>query len=171
MKKAADVCMILEGTYPYVPGGVSTWVHQIISGLPEISFALFFIGSRKDLTPPQHYQLPPNVLCLDEAYLYDDAHPSDITPGKVPSRVKNPFYHTLNELYLAATEPERIELFWKLIDQLDRMQGQFSFGNLCHDTEAWETLLKLYEKFAPDESFLDYFWTTRFLNLPIWRIV
>ena len=32
----ADVGLLLEGTYPYVSGGVSTWVHEIISGFPEL---------------------------------------------------------------------------------------------------------------------------------------
>ncbi|HCO91849.1 MAG TPA: hypothetical protein DIT40_12840, partial [Alphaproteobacteria bacterium] len=26
----ADVCLLLEGTYPYVTGGVSNWVHDVI---------------------------------------------------------------------------------------------------------------------------------------------
>ncbi len=34
----ADVCLMLEGTYPYVLGGVSAWVDQIIKGLPELKF-------------------------------------------------------------------------------------------------------------------------------------
>ena len=37
-KAPADVCLLLEGTYPYVSGGVSSWVHDIIGGLPEVSF-------------------------------------------------------------------------------------------------------------------------------------
>ncbi|HUQ25414.1 MAG TPA: DUF3492 domain-containing protein, partial [Burkholderiales bacterium] len=41
----ADIGFILEGTYPYVAGGVSSWVHQIIRGFPEYRFALAFIGS------------------------------------------------------------------------------------------------------------------------------
>ncbi|MBN9127926.1 MAG: DUF3492 domain-containing protein, partial [Nitrosospira sp.] len=36
----ADIALLLEGTYPYIRGGVSAWVHQIISGLPEIRFAV-----------------------------------------------------------------------------------------------------------------------------------
>ena len=40
----ADVTLLLEGTYPYVSGGVSSWVHQIIRGLPEIKFSLVFLG-------------------------------------------------------------------------------------------------------------------------------
>ena len=40
-----DVCMLVEGTYPYVAGGVSAWVHDIIKGHPELRFSVFNIGS------------------------------------------------------------------------------------------------------------------------------
>ena len=36
----ADVTLILEGTYPYVAGGVSSWVHQILNSYPDRRFAL-----------------------------------------------------------------------------------------------------------------------------------
>jgi glycosyltransferase involved in cell wall biosynthesis len=39
----SDICLILEGTYPYVVGGVSTWVHSLIAGLPDLEFALMHI--------------------------------------------------------------------------------------------------------------------------------
>ena len=29
----ADIALLLEGTYPFIRGGVSSWVHQIITGL------------------------------------------------------------------------------------------------------------------------------------------
>jgi len=40
-----DVCLILEGTYPYIVGGVSNWTHALLSGLPELDFALVHLGS------------------------------------------------------------------------------------------------------------------------------
>lgn len=41
----ADIALLLEGTYPFIRGGgVSSWVHQMISGLPEYRFALVFLG-------------------------------------------------------------------------------------------------------------------------------
>ena len=41
----ADITLLLEGTYPFVSGGVSSWVHQIIRGLSEIKFHLLDITS------------------------------------------------------------------------------------------------------------------------------
>lgn len=40
--EVADIALLLEGTYPYVRGGVSSWVHQIISGMPERTFSIAF---------------------------------------------------------------------------------------------------------------------------------
>ena len=40
MSKAADVCLVLEGTYPFVSGGVSSWVHHLATHMPEITFTL-----------------------------------------------------------------------------------------------------------------------------------
>ena len=37
-KPEADVGLLLEGSYPFVRGGVSTWVHELIKGLPELRF-------------------------------------------------------------------------------------------------------------------------------------
>ena len=48
-----DVTLILEGTYPYVAGGVSTWVHQILGAYPDRSFALLHIGAH-----PEAYEKP-----------------------------------------------------------------------------------------------------------------
>jgi len=39
-----DVCLILEGTYPYIVGGVSNWTHALLNGLPEVDFALVHLG-------------------------------------------------------------------------------------------------------------------------------
>lgn len=46
----ADVGLLLEGTYPYVSGGVSSWVHQIINGFPDLTFALLFSLARANRT-------------------------------------------------------------------------------------------------------------------------
>ena len=32
-----DVMLLLEGTFPFVSGGVSSWVNQLILGLTELT--------------------------------------------------------------------------------------------------------------------------------------
>ena len=69
MTKEVDICLLLEGTYPYVRGGVSTWMHQIIKGLPEFSFHIIFLGSSPELYDEPAYELPDNVVGFEMHYL------------------------------------------------------------------------------------------------------
>ncbi len=60
MSAPIRVCLVIEGSYPFVTGGVSAWVHQLIRDLEEIEFALFTISPSVD--QPLNYELPPNVV-------------------------------------------------------------------------------------------------------------
>lgn len=71
----ADIGLLLEGTYPYVNGGVSSWVHDIIRAFPEYTFGLCFLGSKPDDYPKMAYMLPANVVHLENHYLYDGDPP------------------------------------------------------------------------------------------------
>jgi glycosyltransferase involved in cell wall biosynthesis len=56
-----DICLLLEGTYPYKTGGVSAWVDTLVTGLPELSFTVahLFYGEE----PLQaRYRQPANML-------------------------------------------------------------------------------------------------------------
>lgn len=52
-----------EGTYPFAKGGVSTWVHQVVTGLPELEFTVTALtgGAVGDV----QYDLPANVTRVD----------------------------------------------------------------------------------------------------------
>lgn len=59
-----DICLLLEGTYPYVTGGVSTWVHSLISGLPEFKFGLVHFSNSEKVAMPK-FILPQNLVHLE----------------------------------------------------------------------------------------------------------
>ena len=42
------ICLILEGSYPYVHGGVSTWMHAYIQAMQEHEFVLWVIGAKAE---------------------------------------------------------------------------------------------------------------------------
>lgn len=35
-----QVCLICEGSYPYVPGGVSSWVQMLCSQFQDVEFVV-----------------------------------------------------------------------------------------------------------------------------------
>ena len=66
------ICLILEGSYPYVHGGVSAWTHQYITEMSEHQFVLWLIGAKAEDRGKFVYQLPANVTEVHEVFL-DDA--------------------------------------------------------------------------------------------------
>ncbi len=62
------VCLLTEGTYPFVRGGVSTWCHELIAGLPEIEFVVYALIGGPGVVA--EYDLPPNVVRLLPVPLY-----------------------------------------------------------------------------------------------------
>ena len=68
-----DVGLLLEGTYPFVSGGVSSWIHEIVTGLPELSFGIVFLGGNAASTGEIKYRRPPNLVHLEVHHLMDPA--------------------------------------------------------------------------------------------------
>ena len=167
----ADVCLLLEGTYPYVQGGVSSWVNQIISRMPEVRFAIFYIGSRRDMTPKRFYRIPEHVIEISESYIFESLSEEEQTPLPLSRSFRKRFYETFASLYLGESADGRIEVFWRLIDLLDEVGDGIRFGNLCKDYDAWLILKEVYDKYASKESFIDFFWSTRFMHMPTWRLL
>ena len=66
------ICLVLEGSYPYVHGGVSTWMHAYIQAMPRQEFSLWVIGAKAEDRGKFVYELPPNVKEVEEVFL-DDA--------------------------------------------------------------------------------------------------
>ncbi len=59
-----DVCLILEGTYPYTIGGVSKWTHTLVKNLREFKFSIvhLYADERKETK----FEIPENVDSIVE---------------------------------------------------------------------------------------------------------
>lgn len=62
------ICLVLEGSYPYVHGGVSTWMHAYIQAMPWQEFSLWVIGAKAQDRGKFVYELPPNVKEVEEVF-------------------------------------------------------------------------------------------------------
>src|SRR4051812_4549169 len=81
----ADVCLIVEGAYPYVSGGVSSWVDGLIRRQPSLRFAVVAILPEPP-EPLSKYPPPPNLIGLHQLYL-NEFHDA---PGRRAWRRFNP---------------------------------------------------------------------------------
>ena len=65
------VCIIAEGCYPYVVGGVSSWVHSLIQSFSNMEVILLTVVSNRTQRAKFAYELPENVTQVYEVYLED----------------------------------------------------------------------------------------------------
>ena len=70
--READVCLIVEGAYPHVSGGVSTWVHGLIRRRPDLRFCVVAILPEPP-APVAKYAALPNLDALHHLYLSESA--------------------------------------------------------------------------------------------------
>jgi glycosyltransferase involved in cell wall biosynthesis len=164
---SADIGLLLEGTYPYVSGGVSSWVDQIIRAFPEYRFALVFLGS----TPADYgglkYSLPPNVVHLETHYIHSgsDKPPVRAEPGDAAT------FDLVQRLHAYFREPQRHPpgVLGESLAALSP-DGKLSDASFLYSRAAWDYTVAQYREFSRDPSFIDYFWTVRTMHQPLWLL-
>ncbi|MFQ5651599.1 MAG: GT4 family glycosyltransferase PelF [bacterium] len=162
-----DVCLIVEGTYPYVTGGVAAWVHQLLTGLPELTFSLAVILSNRKSHLQQRYTLPSNVKEIRHIYLHDFELPHS-RQGKL---AKEAWTEVLDFHHCPAAS-DKLTHFEALYRQFfDPATRGIAPNQILNTHKAWSVLETLYQEKAHEESFIDYFWTCRFIHLPIFKIL
>lgn len=184
-----DVCLLLEGTYPYVRGGVSSWMHQIIEGLPELRFALVFIGGRRSDYAQPRYTLPANVVSLQTHYLQDALR------GRQPRRTGAPagMPALLTRLHAAFAAAHRPSVdgpsvdgpsvdgpsgcpLSSIADTLDTVlrtagrRGGITAAHFLGSDAAWAFVRQRAADGDGTTPFTDYFWTLRQMHGPIFQL-
>ncbi|MFM2052377.1 MAG: hypothetical protein RL456_414 [Pseudomonadota bacterium] len=167
----ADIALLLEGTYPYIAGGVSSWVHQMILGFPELRFAVVFLGSRREDYGPVRYELPPNLVHVEAHYLFEPDEP----PLQRTVRTDPRAFEAVRRLHRHWQEPDDpaedradgAALFGEVIDRFDDTLGEAHF---LRGDQAWRHICEQYEARCTDPSFVDYFWTVRTMHAPLWKL-
>ena len=60
----ADICIICEGSYPYIRGGVSSWIHQILQNYPDLTFDVVVLVANDQDELVSKYDLPSNLRTI-----------------------------------------------------------------------------------------------------------
>jgi len=173
-----DVCLLVEGTYPYVAGGVSAWVHDIIKGHPELKFSVFNVGSDAGVYGPPSYVLPEHVTHLHHIYCRE----IQATPLSGPARARlDAEIRALGRRSRTRLRPSRVlgairrlNLETDVVDDRlleDLVCGDLSVGEFLHGRETFDLLTEIAEEVAPQVSFLDLFWHLRAIYVPILRLL
>ncbi len=177
----ADVCLLVEGTYPFVSGGVSSWVHDIILGHPELRFAVLNVGSHPGAYGEPRFQLPDNVVGLHRVFCQETARPpldgaaradlreqirslrTTVDTRAQPSRVLAGLRRMhLDEAGDAETQQSILE---------DLATNDLTLDELLYGRASFDLLTELAEQAAAEAPFLDLFWHFRAIHVPMLRLL
>ncbi len=159
----ADIALLLEGTYPYVRGGVSSWVHQIISGLPHIRFAVIFIGGEPELYGDIQYKFPSNVTHFECHYLLDHSKhkPQPVRGNAHAYDDMAQFHHAMRDTHSAT-----VEEFMQAFSALGAANG-ISKSDFLFSEQSYAYITQQYRERCTEPSFVDYFWAVRTMHAPL----
>jgi glycosyltransferase involved in cell wall biosynthesis len=162
---SVDVMLFSEGTYPYVKGGVSSWILQLMKGLPDYSFGVCFVGAKEVMDGKKieiSYEFPPNLKHLEVHYLFDDDE--EMVPKRRKGSKKG--FKAVGELYEAFRSPGRD--IPDMLQNIDFYIDDVTFKDFLYSERSWDFINERYMQNSPDVPFIDYFWTLRNIHKPIW---
>ncbi|MGZ8266538.1 MAG: GT4 family glycosyltransferase PelF [Burkholderiales bacterium] len=164
--READIGLLLEGTWPYVAGGVSSWVNQMIRGFPDLTFAVVFIGSLEEEYGEAKYEMPDNVVHFERHYLYEKRRAPEIKKIEGDAAM----FAIVEEMHRYFRAPQAHgdgrALFQQLAPELTK--GRLSQQDFLYSHRSWDFISAQYREFSSDPSFVDYFWTVRTMHSPVW---
>ncbi|WP_066055650.1 GT4 family glycosyltransferase PelF [Robertmurraya korlensis] len=153
------ICLIAEGSYPYVTGGVSSWIQSTMVNMPEHEFTVLSISAKDTVGAQSRYPHPPNLADIQTIHLgtYLD---EDITSGKRYS--------------LTADEKEAfISLIGGVQTDWDTLFSFFTSGrvdsilNFLASKDFFDIVHELCQTRFAQVPFTDMFWALRSMVLPL----
>jgi glycosyltransferase involved in cell wall biosynthesis len=151
-----DVCLILEGTYPFVPGGVSAWTHELIQRHSNLTFHIISILPRDD-EPQMRYALPPNVVGLTRIHLQRLPEGNDLPR----SEARKLFGELRQPLVRLTTADASLSDFRQMMEALSPYRASLGSKVMLDSETAWNLITAMYETSFSESSMLDYFWSWR----------
>ncbi len=157
------ICVVAEGCYPYVIGGVSSWIHSMIRSFPNIEFIVLAIISNRDGSGKFVYDIPKNVSGIYEVYLDDYDWGKTKKSGK-RTRLGDKEYRALRSIILDQ------DVDWNTIFEMFQA-GKFSIDDLLMGADFLNIVKEVYNYRYPQIVFSDFLWTMRSIYLPLFLIL
>ncbi|MCM1044794.1 MAG: GT4 family glycosyltransferase PelF [Candidatus Gastranaerophilales bacterium] len=157
------VCIVAEGCYPYVVGGVSGWIHSMIRSFPNLEFIVLSIVANRSVSGKFVYELSENVTAVYEAYLDDYDWGNRPKHGR-RTRLGQREYRALRSVVLNQN------VDWDTtFDMFQR--GKFSIDDLLMGADFLNIVKEVYHNNYPQIVFSDFLWTMRSIYLPLFLIL
>ena len=153
------VCMILEGCYPYVFGGVSSWTHHYIEAMPDTEFSLWTLGANESNRGKFKFTLPENVKETYELFLDTALNIAVDKKQRRNPRLSSQELEELSHLFVG----EKVK--WEVLFNLFNVKKANPMSVLMSD-EFFSVIIRQCKEKYPYISFSSFFFNVRSMLLP-----
>ena len=157
------ICLIAEGCYPYVAGGVSSWIQMLMEGMPEHQFVICTIAASTQQKGQFKYRLPANVAAVEENFL--DQIP-DIRNSR-PSVCRL----TAEEKQALLDLISRDHTDWNLLFDLFARGGRYTAAQFLTSDAFLDLVMESCRDTYRQVPFNEVFWTIRSMLLPVLNLL
>ncbi|MBO8164771.1 MAG: GT4 family glycosyltransferase PelF [Brevibacillus sp.] len=158
------ICIVAEGSYPYITGGVSSWIHTLVSSMPEHQFIIYAIGAEERYRGQFRYKLPENVEQVVEVFL-DSFHLDGKRWGR-SLKMNKEEREALKALIAGEEETDWERVFRTLRDARWRTSTEFLMSR-----DYFDLLSELCRERFEQLPFTEMFWTVRSMLLPLVQLI
>ena len=159
-----DVAIVMESTYPYLKGGVSAVVHDIITGNPDLTFGIIHITWDSHAPLKDLYGMPDNVAWVRVLYLSMEEHQEDFLRARprdlrMNRRQRRELSRRILGALFALAQDGQTEPLWDLISEGLSASRRYPVWAILGTREFMEA----YHDMMPDlgMSMTDVFWCLR----------
>lgn len=153
------ICLIAEGCYPYVVGGVSSWIHRLIQSFSSQEFIILAIVANRSWSGKFVYELPENVAEVHELYLED--YDWSVKRGRKKALSKKE-YRAFRGLLLNQ------QVDWENLFDLFQKKT-LSVNNLLMSVDFLNAVTDCYNLNYSQIVFSDFLWMMRSIYLPMFH--
>jgi len=155
------VCLIVEGAYPYITGGVSSWIQQMLLKFKEVEFVIQTLVVDRNEKRQFKYKIPANVSEIHEIYLLDDDY---IGKERKKFKLEKNEYDALQSLVFGN------EVHWESVFNFFQ-NTNVSLDDLLTSKEFLYMTKEYYNGNFPGAVFTDFLWTMRSMYLPLFLLL
>jgi len=159
------ICLLTEGSYPYVVGGVSSWVQMLIEGMPEHEFMVYAIGAEQKDRGKFRYKLPENLTRVKEVFLDEilDMRSSHMQKHMLTETEKSCLYELI-----IGTKSMDMKALIGIFHSKTRIRNAL---DIFMSLDFFDIIKHVYKEKYSYLPFTDFFWTMRSMLLPLFYLL
>ena len=153
-----DICVIVEGCYPHIYGGVSSWIDWLLRSQPDTSFSAVAVVAGSE-PRQQRYKFPDNLEHFRWLVLHEGSRRPMLPPRVGSGSVGTELGEALTDLVRGGG----MKAFARLIEVVNVRQGGLTLHDLMETPLSLQIIRHMYDELMPHASFLQFYWAWRAL--------